>query len=592
MMYVANGLFFILVILIALVVLLYFFRKQYNAVINPANLLWQQAMNEWNASPWNQKLQQNLLFWLQIAALTLLMLALAKPIWFSEGVKGEQIIWIVDTSATMSAMETDKPLIAQSKQQMKKMAVRLTGQEVTVIIAGEKPKILLSRETDAAIIQREIARLTVTYEHENIEKAVKLAESLVHNHDTVIHLFSDSVKKADLKADLTNIPYEIHNASGIQDNVAILSFGVAAKEKRISGLAVLENQGKKSKTFPFVITSDDSVVFQQEVTIPAVQQVVLNIPDLPEHRFYQASINAGDHYAADNELTAVYSDLNPTIDALGDVNPFFIKGLETLGIKTVQLDGKNSLGLKESGIILAEGLPVSELPKMPVIYMNKSNNQDELIELKEPIMSKDSPLTEYVDIGKTYIKYASKPIQGDWEDIVISGDHPLIQTGTINGQPAILMNFSLENTDWPLHPGFPIFLYNSYQWLSKQTGFLGYFQPGEEKWLQLDRKKSVLEIYNSAGESLSSIKLNTENFKAPYKPGIYQAVADEQVYYFSVLLDDREKKPETAPSFILNHSKTTDTELALKPNESLWFWLTLIVLALLMVEWEVYRKWL
>jgi hypothetical protein len=591
-MYFANTLFFILFIFIALVVLLYFFRKQYKTVINPSNLLWQQAMNEWKASPWIQKLQQNLLFWLQIAALTLLMFALAKPIWLSEGVKGELVIWIVDTSATMSAVKADKPLIEQSKQRMKQMAERLNGQEVTVIIAGAKPKILLNRETNTNVIKRTIAGLAVTYDHENIEKAVKLAESLVQNSETVIHLFSDSVKKEDVKADLDNIPYEIHNTDGIQDNVAILSFGVAGKEKRIAGLAVLENQGKKSKTFPFVITSEDSTVFQQEVTIPPGKQLVMNVPDLPQRRFYQASIKAGDQYAVDNELTAVYSVLNPTIHALGEVNPFFIKGLDTLNIKTVQLDQTSTLGLKDSGIILAEGMPMDDLPKMPVIYINNKQTTGELIELKEPIMSTDSQLTEYVDIGKTYIKYASTPIKGNWEDVVTSGNHPLIQTGTKNGQPIILLNFSLENTDWPLHPGFPIFLYNSYQWLSKQTGFLGYFQPGEEKWLQLDTKKSVLEIYNSAGESLSSLQLNKENFKAPYKPGIYQAVADGQVYYFSVLLDDREKKPETAPSFILNSSKTYDSEQTLKPNESVWFWLTMGVLLLLMMEWEVYRRWL
>ncbi|CAH2713282.1 hypothetical protein BACCIP111895_00417 [Neobacillus rhizosphaerae] len=591
-MYFTNTLFFILVILIALVVLLYFFRKQYTAVINPSNLLWQQAMNEWNASPWIQKLQHNLLFWLQIAALTLLMLALAKPVWLSEGVKGEQVIWIVDTSATMSAVKAEKSLIEQSKQQMKQMVDRLNGQEVTVIIAGEKPKILLNRETNSSLIRRTIAGLTVTYDHENIEKAVKLAESLVQNSETVIHLFSDSVKKEDIQADLDNIPYEIHNADGIQDNAAILSFGVAGKEKRISGLAVLENQGKKSKTFPFVITSEDSIDYQQEVTIPPGKQVVINVPDLPQRRFYQATIKAGDQYAADNELTAVYTVFNPTIHALGGVNPFFIKGLETLGFKTVQLDQNRSLGLKDSGIILVEGLPLDDLPKMPTIYINNKQPESELFELKEPITSTDSPLTEFVDFDKTYIKYATSPIKGNWENVVTSGNHPLIQSGTLNGQPVILVNFSLENTDWPLHPGFPIFLYNSYQWLSKQTGFLGYFQPGEEKWLQLETKKSVLEIYNTAGKSLSSLQLNKENFKAPYKPGIYQAVADGQVYYFSVLLDDREKKPETAPSFILNSSKTYDSEQTLKPNESLWFWLTLCVLLLLMMEWEVYRRWI
>jgi len=589
-MYFANPMFFIFVILIAFVVLLYFFRKQYKAVINPSNLLWHQAMNEWKASPWIQKLQHNLLFWLQIIALTLLMTALAKPIMLSEGVKGEQLIWIVDTSATMSALKADKPLIEQSKQQMKQIADRLNDQEVTVIVAGTKPKILLNRESNINVIQKTIDGIAVTYEHENIEKSVKLAESLVSNRKTYIHIFSDSVKKEDLTDQLGNVSYEIHNAHGIQDNVALLSFGVSGKENRISGLVVIENQGEKSKTVPFVITSENQTVFQQKVTIPAGKHMVVNVPDLPQRRFYQALIKSGDKYSADDELTAVYSVLKPNVYALGEINPFFIKGFETLGIKTVQMDQNSILGLKESGIILAEGIPVDALPKMPAIYINKKQNSAELIELKEPIKGTDSSLTDYVNIDKTYIKYASSPITGNWENIVDSGNHPLIQTGKMNGQPGIILNFSLENTDWPLHPGFPIFLFNSYQWLTNQTGFLGYFRPGEEKWLQLKDHNTSIEIFNASGKSLSTLRLNKENFKAPYKPGIYQAVSEGQVYYFSVLLDDREKRPNSEASFILNGSKDNKKELTLKPNASMWFWLTCLVLLLLMVEWEVYRR--
>ncbi|WHY79316.1 BatA and WFA domain-containing protein [Neobacillus sp. WH10] len=589
-MYFASPMFFILVILIAFVVLLYFFRKQYKAVINPSNLLWQQAMNEWKASPWIQKLQHNLLFWLQVIALTLLMIALAKPIWLSEGVKGEQLIWIVDTSATMSALKDDKQLIEESKQQMKQMTERLNDQEVTLIVAGRKPQILLNRESNINVIQKTIDGIAVTYEHENIEKSVKLAESLVSNRETHIHIFSDSVKKEDLIDRLENVSYEIHNAHGIQDNIALLSFGVAGKENRISGLVVIENQGEKSKTVPLVITSENQTIFQQKVTIPAGKQSVVNVPDLPQRRFYQALIKSGDKYSADDELTAVYSVLKPNVYALGEINPFFIKGLETLGIKTVQMDQNSILGLKESGIILAEGIPVDVLPKMPAIYINKKQDSANPIELKEPIKETDSSLTEYVDIDKTYIKYASSPITGNWGNIVYSGNHPLIQTGTMNGQPVIILNFSLENTDWPLHPGFPIFLYNSYQWLSNQTGFLGYFQPGEEKWLQLKDQNTSIELFNAFGKSISTLQLNKENFKAPNKPGIYQAVSEGQVYYFSVLLDDREKRPQSEASFILNGSKENKKELTLKPNDSLWFWLTCVVLLLLMVEWEVYRR--
>lgn len=588
----ANPIFFILVIFIAFVVLLYFFRKQYEAVINPSNLLWQEVMNEWKATPWLQKLQQNILFWLQIAALILLMFALAKPLWFTEGEKGERLIWIVDTSATMSAMENQMSLLEQSKQQMKELASRLNGQEVTIINATAKPKIILNREDDVKTIQRTIAGLEPSYEHENLEKSVKLAESLVQKEETDIHIFTDSLKKSDLTTSREDVSYIIHNMKGIQDNLSLRSFGVSGMNKKISGLAVLENQGKSAKTFSFVVKSEDSRLFQQEISLPAGKQTVITIPDLPERRYYQAEISGADQYAADNEVTAVYTSMNPPIFAIGEVNPFLIKGFSILGIEVVQLDEAGAAAINDSGIILAEGIPAADLPKLPVIYIHKGANEDQAEDLQQALSSTNSPLLKYVDLNKTYIKAAVPPLPGKWETIVRSGSKHLIQTGMMNGQPAIVLNFSIEDTDWPLQPGFPIFLHNSYQWLSKQTGFLGIFQPGEEKWLQLGTDQANLEIYNAAEKNIGSFQLEKENFRAPVLPGLYQAVSNGQVYHFSVLLDDREKNPvlEDVPSFTI-HSQTNKNEVTWKGQDSLWLWLAAVVLLVLIAEWEVYRRW-
>ncbi len=589
----ANPIYFSLIIFIAFVVLLYFFRKQYHTMINPSNLLWREAMNEWKASFWLQKIQHNLLFWLQIAALTLLMLALVKPLWLSEGTAGEQIIWIVDTSATMSAGNGHQSLLDQAKKQMKQLANRLDGQEVTMIKAEEKPKLLLNRETNPNIIGRTIDQLKVTYEHENIEKAVKLAESYVQKKETVIHIFSDSLKKEDVTVGRGDVSYEIHNTGGIDDNVSIQSFGVSSKQKQISGLAVIENQGKRQKSFPFIVKSEDSTLFQQEITLPAGKQTVINVPNLPERRYYQAMINAHDQYPVDNDVTALYTNMKPPVYALGELNPFFIKGLNTLGIESVQLDGASASDIKENGIVIAEGIPINQLPKMPAIYINKYKKQEKAVELQEAIKSTNSPLLKYVDITKTYIKFAAIPPPGDWDNLVMSGRQPLIQSGMNKGQPVIVLNFSLEDSDWPLHPGFPIFLYNSYQWLSRETGFLGYFQPGEEKWLQLEKNRGNLEIFTAAGKSLTSLQLDKQNFKAPFTPGIYQAVSDGQVYHFSVLLDDREKKLvlRSVQSFKID-AKLTQIERTWRQRDSLWFFLTAIALLVLMAEWEVYRRWL
>lgn len=162
--------------------------------------------------------------------------------------------------------------------------------------------------------------------------------------------------------------------------------------------------------------------------------------------------------------------------------------------------------------------------------------------------------------------------------------------GMHNGQPIIIVNFDLSDTDWPLLPGFPIFLYNSYQWLSQQSDFLGYFSSGEERWINIGNGTGSLEIFNNKDENLYSLDLNKETFKAPIIPGTYQAVSGNQIYYFSVLLDEREKSAGTEESFTINAKSSEKSSMTQRPNESLWFWLALIALILIAIEWEVYRR--
>ncbi|WP_042356263.1 vWA domain-containing protein [Bacillus rubiinfantis] len=587
----ANPIFFSLSLFIAFFVLLYFFRKQYDSVLTPSNLLWQEAMNEWKASPWLQKLQRNVLFWLQFAILLFMMFALVKPLWFSEEVAGEHLIWVIDTSASMSAVNKKNTLMEESKQEMKKLLQQLDGQKVTIIMAAEKPVIAVSNESSRELIEQAVEQLHVTYEHENIAKAVRLAESLAQKEGTVIHIFSDSVKKTDVVRQRKDVSYSIHNTGGINDNISLQSFGVAAKGRKISGLAVVKNQGQSKEKSTFTVKSEETQLFTKDIVLKPGEQTVVMVPNLPEQRFYQAIITARDQYQVDNESTAVLTSIDPPVYTYGEVNPFIVRGLKTIGVNPIQLEKNNNADIAKNALIIVEDVPIDKLPQRPLIYINTVNKHGKSIEVKQPYKHKDTPLLKYVDIDKTYIKTAAAPVAGDWENLVMSGHSPLIQTGMINGQQAILLNFSINDSDWPLHPGFPIFLYNCYQWLSSQTSFLGYFQPGEEKYLQMEQVQGNLEIYNNDGQHVTSLQLNKENFTAPYIPGMYQAIAGEQMFHFSVMLDDREKEPAkgAAPSFTIE-TKNKSNGMTVRQHDSLWHWFALMALALLMAEWEVYRR--
>src|SRR5690554_2427948 len=113
-----NPLFFSLSIFIGAVIVFYMFRKQYENRVIPSTFLWQQVMDEWQASPWLDKLQRNLLLFLQLLALTLLMFALVKPLLMVRGIPGEHIIFIIDHSASMATTHNGKSRFEEAMEKV------------------------------------------------------------------------------------------------------------------------------------------------------------------------------------------------------------------------------------------------------------------------------------------------------------------------------------------------------------------------------------------------------------------------------------------------------------------------------------------
>ncbi|MBA4536195.1 VWA domain-containing protein [Bacillus aquiflavi] len=583
-----NPLFFLLIFFIAAFILFYFFRKQYKAIVIPSNMLWQQLMKEWQASPFLQKLQNKLLFWLQLIVFILLMFALSRPFWQVDGLKGDHLIFIVDSSASMSAKDGEASRFEVAKKKMLQIIEQVQNQEITIIVASSKPKIIVKQEENMTAVRKKIKELTLTYQHENFEKALQLAEALSEKKDTAIHIFSDGVTKEQLTTLRQEQYAEVHNIGEKVNNVSLLSFGVAPVNETISGVAVIENQADEEISFTLEVKSEGKKLFETAVKANPNEQHVVQIPTLPKAKYYQAILHVADGYKIDNKQTAIFTNTAPVVYALNDVNPFIIKGLETIGAEVIQLNEQSlhEVNKKRNGMIVTTDTTNIQHTKQPLLIVRSKEENN--TPLTEQIVVEKDHLLEYVNLDQVFIQSASTRVIEGLDVVAKSGDTPLIQKGLINGQPVIDLNFAIENTDWPLQPGFPIFLYNSYQWLSQQTSFLGYFLPGEEKWFNVE-DGFVWEIFNEAGENLFSFQMNKEAFIAPSKPGVYQVIAGDHVNYFSVLLDDREKDIDVAQSFIFNEARKMDKEMEKRSYHFVWFWLAAIALFILFLEWEVYR---
>lgn len=581
--------FFILATMIGLVILFYMFRKQYQIMTIPSNLLWEQLMNEYQASPWLDKLQRNVLLLLQILILTSIMLALVRPFWMTEGVPGENVVIIVDRSASMSATHDGQSRFDEAKVKVKELLEKVNGQEVSVVVTGNIPELIVNRETNLRHVDQIIDELEITYESNYLEKAIQYASSLSTNETSSLFIFSDAVTKEAVQNVPDSYIVNVTNVGKEGINVSLGSFGVTKFEDEIIGIVLIENQSEHSVTPILQIHSDDQLIYEENVTLESLEQKVLRIPDLPEREYYKAQILVNDDYEVDNALTTIYQSSPSSIYLMGDVSPFIVRGLENIGPQVVQMGmEENDIDLSNA-IVVVENIAPEQWPDRPILAITPSKKEE--VPVEESITISDDPLLQYVDFDDVYINTAYKHDLNHFSTIADSGSIPLIEKGTFNGFPAIIVNFSIENSDWPLHTGFPIFLYHSFQWLTMQESFIGFFQPGEKRWINPDPDNADWKIYDEKGAFIDSYELDQESFQAPVVPGLYQAIVGDQSLYFAVQLEDEEKQIPANESFIINNVEHgAEQEQALRPNDQLWFWLTLFGLLLLFVEWEVTRR--
>ena len=121
------------------VLLYYFFRKKYEVTTISSTLFWRQSMRETKVSPYLKNLQRNALFYLQMAALLLLVFILLGPFLPKEQAIGGHTILIVDTSASMLAGKEQTTLFARQQAAMKELVASRSGEPITIVTTGKEP---------------------------------------------------------------------------------------------------------------------------------------------------------------------------------------------------------------------------------------------------------------------------------------------------------------------------------------------------------------------------------------------------------------------------------------------------------------------
>ncbi|MDO7907312.1 VWA domain-containing protein [Paenibacillus sp. JX-17] len=491
------------------IILMYLFKRTYMDIPVTSHLLWRRVLRNVEANrPW-QKLQNRLLLWLQLLAAALLVVALMQPVLPGGSKAPKHVLLIADVSGSMSttkeAPEGDGEEYSSRMSEMKQ-AIRTfihneaAGSEVTLLATGSEPEVLLAGEMDDSRLTEEIDQLQPFYGKTAYRETISLAASLTRGEtDTEVVVFTDGDWKEASQDILFDVPVRVQPIeAGQAVNAAIQQFGVkAAQEDKVSsassgshvtGVTTILNSSNERVEGALNLYGDGKLLLSRQVQWEPKQRASYTFNRLEPAKVYRLQLDTKDDYHADNEA---YAFLSPGSNkrvlfiAEGEGNWFLDKGLRLAGAEVVRLQWKSGDGQTPPLPAVTPDLVVVEGSRPPFLSSGawlKLSQQHPLWEIgassaagQQPGIGKiemlNHPVTRYVSFDGIYIDRIGTADQPAWAQAIVSaGGKGVIWAGTEQGQPRLQFNFSLEDSDLPLKPEFPILISNSLAWLESSAG--------------------------------------------------------------------------------------------------------------------------
>src|SRR5437660_8314359 len=144
-----------------IIVVMYILKLRRKDVVVSSTYLWRQVIRDVQANAPFQKLRKNLLLFLQLLAVAMLVFALSRPFFRTKGLGGRSVVIVVDTSASMGAVEGGRARIEEAKRVARQVvdSMRPSDQMIVLSAAG-RPNAVTGFTSDRSDLRRAISGLT------------------------------------------------------------------------------------------------------------------------------------------------------------------------------------------------------------------------------------------------------------------------------------------------------------------------------------------------------------------------------------------------------------------------------------------------
>lgn len=492
--------------LILPVLLLYMLRLRRREVVISSTYLWQQVLRDREANtPW-QRLRRNLLLIIQLIALILLVLALARPFITVPAVSAARTLLLIDASLSMNAADSpDGTRLDEARARAREIIETLSdGAEASILRVGDSVEVIAPYSADRAVLSAALDRVTPGVGGADWDAALTLAAGTAGAFNAVedfsIVLISDggAISGAALPAIPGAFQYVRVGSSG--DNAAISALAARALPGQPPQLfAQITNYAPEAVEVILDLRVDGALFAAERLTIPADGVVPFTSSALPDDfTTLQAGITrpaesaARDYLFADDSAYAIapVTTARRVLLLADGGNLFLEQVLRTLpGVTLFRADPAGGIPAGTFDLIVLDGWLPNALPPGDLLIVNPPADSA-IFTLGEPITAEVNPAAlnsprlvrdngAGVDLalveaagGLSAVSLAAfRPVQAAWASPLAEVDGgPILLAGTLNDRQITLFGFDLRASDLPLQIAFPALMAALIDWYAPEDG--------------------------------------------------------------------------------------------------------------------------
>lgn len=471
------------------IILLYMLRLRRREQMVSSTLLWQKALQDYEANrPW-QRLRRNWLLLLQLLALLCLVVALARPFQRAPGVTSGQLVILLDASASMQATDVAPSRFALAQAEALTLIDTLGDEaEATVILVADQPRQLISATTDKRALRLAIENATVTPSEADWNATFALASAAARSADQVTTvIISDGGVPSQVTVPTTGeLRYVPIGTS--DDNIGVGALALRATNgDQPQLLASIENYSATDKDATLSLFLDDELFHARQITVAAnsTETVVMDAWPASVLRAELSPLSGSDQldiFEVDNIAWTVYrAPVTGGVLYISENGNLFVEQVLAAlpQVAAFRANDANTLPEEAFDVYIFDGVVPAEWPDGETLLINPpaGNALIDVAELRAvagatDVQQAEHPIQRFLDWRDVQFG-AYSPLQLDpasaLQPIVTLNGEPIVAAGTLNRRRVAVLGFDIRQTDLPLQVAFPILFSNLIEWLTPST---------------------------------------------------------------------------------------------------------------------------